>query len=116
MVKSIERKELMACSYEILLNGGDILLRTEMSLFRRANSARLSRSVFFMISETNCSWTFNISSISTQGASASRCVNSERCLTVLELSALKDGVKLHTGPKLKIMASRYSCALCDRYA
>src|SRR5919108_268049 len=67
--------------------------------------------------EISCSCTLNMSSkLIIHGASASRCKNSARCRTVLDFSALNDGVRLQTGPKQNIIASRYSCALCERYA
>src|SRR5919206_4624951 len=66
--------------------------------------------------ETSCSCAFKMSSRLTQGASASRCENSAKCLIVLDLSARKDGVRLHTGPSENTMASKYNCALCERYA
>src|SRR5829696_510257 len=66
--------------------------------------------------EISCSCTFKMSSSVTQGASASRWENSARCLIVRDLSARNEGVRLHTGPREKIMASKYNCALCDRYA
>src|SRR5438093_2029157 len=69
-----------------------------------------------MTYDTSCSCTFRMSSRVTQGASASRCENSARCLTVRDFSALNEGVRLQTGPSENIMASKYNCALCERYA
>src|ERR687888_2198159 len=67
--------------------------------------------------EISCSCTLNMSSkLIIHGASASRCKNSARCRTVLDFSALNDEVRLQTGPKQNIIASRYSCALWERKA